>query len=162
VDITTRRVVPFGFSGSTPDRERYECLTELPVTPTGTVPAQIKSSLSYGFVYPILVVNAFIHTSHSLALRLYRPGYELVEIESWDQVDRVVWKPVADLETQEKVLDALLANELFVGSSSAAHRDVLRFGVAEYTRLAAATQSSRERMRLATKARRLARDAAEE
>jgi hypothetical protein len=80
----------------------YECLSEVPATNTDEIPAQIKPSMSYGFVVIGIALNYLIHTSHSVALRLYRPGYELVEVKSWERVNRVVWKSVPLLKHKKK------------------------------------------------------------
>jgi hypothetical protein len=58
----------------------YESLSEIPVTNTDEVPAQIKPSVSYGFIVNGVALNYLTHTSYSVGMRVYRPGYELVEI----------------------------------------------------------------------------------
>lgn len=136
-------------------------LSELPKTEEERVPAQFKTSLSYGLAVPILVVNALTHTTHSMSLRLYRRGYDLIEIKSWQKHGQIVWKPVPDLEAQENVLDALLADQRLVGSASPAHRDALQFVAVEYERLAAATQSPDHQSRLVGKASKLREGAKE-
>ncbi len=134
----------------------YERLSELPVTNTDDIPRQIKPSVTYGFVIVGIALNYLTYTSHSLALRLYRPGYELAEIKSWDLVSRVAWKRAADLEAQEGALDKLLPEwRLEAGSTAPAHRDALLFGASEYDRLAAAAQSTDQQKRLAAKASKL-------
>jgi hypothetical protein len=130
-----------------------ECLTEVPVTNTDEVPAQIKPAVSYGLVVIGIALNFFTHTGHSLALRLYRPGYELVEIHSWELVNRVAWRPAPDIKAQEKALDTLFPfARLEPGSKSPAHKKALLFGAAEYERLAAATHEESDRTRLTKQA----------
>jgi hypothetical protein len=134
----------------------YERLSELPVTNTDEVAAQVKPSLTYGFVVVGVALNYLTHTSHSIALRVYRPGYELVEIKSWELTHRVAWRPAPDLDAQEKVLDRLLPVGLLeTGSVAATHQDVLLFGAAEYERLAAVTSSPEQQGRLVEKAKQL-------
>jgi hypothetical protein len=134
----------------------YERLSEIPATNTDEIPAQIKPSVTYGFVVIGIALNYLTHTSHSMALRLYRPGYELVEVKPWERVNRVAWKSAPDLEVQEKTLDTLLPlGRLEPGSKSAAHRDALLFGAAEYERLAATAQAEDQRTRLTSKAGKL-------
>jgi hypothetical protein len=134
----------------------YERLSELPVTNTDEVAAQLKPSVTYGFVVIGIALNYLTHTSHSVALRLYRPGFELVEITSWERAHRVAWKPAPDLDAQEKALDALLPLGLLeAGSKAPTHRDTLNFGAAEYERLAAIAASPDHRGRLAEKASKL-------
>src|SRR5262249_15197797 len=161
VDSTTEGVFPFSGFIHVPEDQLHRwnktssssMLSEVCATPTETVPAQIKSSLSYGFVIPILVVNALLHTSHSMSLRLYRPGYELIEIKSWERPGQIVWKRAPDLESQEKVLDALMDGQLTVGAGSPAHLNALLFVAAEFERLAAATSSKQQKARLLARAK---------
>jgi hypothetical protein len=102
------------------------------------------------------------HTSSQVAVRLYRPGYDLVEIRAREPADGVIWKAAPDLASQERAVDALfsagtvaagltreadpeelLFDALVVlepGSTSDEHRDALLFGAAEYDRLAASVQ----------------------
>ena len=131
----------------------FEYLSEIPVTNTDEIPAQIRPSVSYGFVVIGVALNYLTHTSYSVALRVYRPGYELVEIRSWEQVNRVVWKAVSDIDAQEKALDGLfIPDRLERGSKWVAHRAALTFGAGEYDRLAGAAESVEQRARLAKKA----------
>jgi hypothetical protein len=102
-----------------------------------------------------IALNYPVYTSHTVAMRLYRPGYDLVEIDSWQLPEKVAWKKAPDLAAQEKELDRLmlttdeasrpaiwLGRTLRPGSASAAHRQALLFGASEYERLAASAQSS--------------------
>jgi hypothetical protein len=134
----------------------YERLSEVPASSTDEVPAQVKPSFTYGFVVIGVALNYLTHSSHSVAVRLYRPGYELVEIKSWERKHRVAWHPAPDLEAQETSLDTLLPLGLLEpGSKSAAHQDALLYGASEYERLAALTRSEDHHARLASKARKL-------
>jgi hypothetical protein len=152
VDITRANADVDVFSAS----PGYERLSEIPVTKTDEVPAQVKPSVSYGFVVIGIALNYLTHTSHSVAVRIYRPGYELVEIKSWDGMNKVTWKPAPDLEAQEKTLDALFPlKQLDPGCESAMHRSALLFGLAEYERLATLARSQDQQERLTTKASKL-------
>jgi hypothetical protein len=134
----------------------YDRLSEIPVTNTDEVPGQLKPSVTYGFVVVGIALNFLTYTDHSVAVRLYRPGFDLVEIKSWERAHRVAWKPAPDLDAQEKALDGLLPfGGLEPGSGSAAHKDALLFGAAEYERLAAGASSPEQRERLAAKASKL-------
>lgn len=140
----------------------YERLSEVPVTDTDDIPAQVRPSLSYGLVVLGIALNYLTHTSHSVALRIYRPGYELVEVKSWEAVNKVVWRLAPDLAGQQHALDALLPlGRLEPGSPSAAHREILLFGASEYERLASMAQSQDHQAGLRAKARQL-RDRAKE
>jgi hypothetical protein len=89
-----------------------------------------------------------IHTSHTITVRVYRAGYEMIEINSWDQPSgKLIWKPAVNVAGQELALDDLFGlddgqrrdsrvRELEPGSKSTAHRDALLFGADEYQRLA--------------------------
>ena len=150
-------------------RESNECLlTAVPLSPGGSVPSQTGLSLDYGFYVIGIALNYPVHYGHSTLLRLYRPGYQLVEVRSWEAPGKVEWKPAPDPAAQEKAVDGLLAGpgtespraefaygrnadtlhsvrergwclrQLKLGSASAGHREALLFAAAEYERLAAA------------------------
>jgi hypothetical protein len=130
-------------------------LTELAATPTDKIPAQLKTSVSYGLFFPFLVVNMFTHRTHTVFATLYRPGYELVEVHSWEKAKSVLWQPVPGIEDQEKVLDQLLTSPLAAGSVSRAHRQAMLFGASEYDRLAVSVRSCESLERLKAKANKL-------
>jgi hypothetical protein len=115
-------------------------------------------------------------TSHTLAVRLYRPGYETVELNSWDPPGKIIWKEAMTAAVQEMALDdlfdlgekkttpdekaAMVHRTLQPGTKSSAHRTALRFGAGEYARLAAQVTGKEPsqralRDRLVDKARRL-------
>jgi hypothetical protein len=125
---------------------------------------QGKVSADWGYIWNCiaLIYDGRIH--HTVQLRLYRPGYELVRIRSWQMPTRVAWKRAPDLLARENALDALLAapelgncafqdepdskksdgkeppwgySLLQPGSSSVPHKETLRFAASEYDRLAA-------------------------
>jgi hypothetical protein len=155
VDITTETSVGFGGGG-------VQRLTQIPVTNTEDVSAQIKPSVSYGFVVIGVALNHITHTSYSMAVRVYRPGFELAEIKPWQRVQRLAWKAAPDLDAQENALDNLFPTfSLERGSKDAAHRDAMLFGAAEYERLAATASAPEQQERLARKAQEL-RDRANE
>lgn len=131
----------------------YESLSAIPVAHTNEVPAQVKPSVSYGFVVIGVAVNFLTHHSQSVAVRLYRPGYELVEIHSWQRVSRVAWKPASDLKTKEEAVDHLMPlDALHQGSKSSANQAALLFGASEYERLAGSSPCEADQVRLAAKA----------
>jgi hypothetical protein len=151
VDISTESI-----DGKGSRQEVTETLTEVPVSSQEEVPALVKPSVSFGILILPPAMPGVYHFSHSVALRLYRPGYELVEIKSWDRAAPVQWKQAADLEAQEKALAALFPVErLGGGKEEPAHRRTLLFGASEYERLAATAQSSAQRARLLATAKSL-------
>jgi hypothetical protein len=98
---------------------------------------------------------------HTMTVRLYRPGCQTVEVESWTLPHQVIWTGVGDLAGQEKAVDdlvsarmnkiwvppdpsvtgydessALLFGSLAPGSKSPEHCKALLFAASEYERLA--------------------------
>jgi hypothetical protein len=146
-----------------------EQLSQIPVTKSGKVAAQFKPSFRNGIYLFMGALNYDYGQGRHLAVRAYRPGFELVEIESTEQVDRIDWIPAEDLAAQERAIDSLVPLETYwsdhiipaEGSSSTAHRDALLFGAAEYERLAAIAPSPEENTRLLQKASKLKQRAEE-
>jgi hypothetical protein len=134
----------------TPGPGRYE-MRNLPISRSGYVGGQGKTSVDGGFDWD-LIAGAFTHqTSHTLRVRLYRPGFELIEIRSWQGTQGIQWKDAKGVVAWEKTLDRLLAPSeaapltqaaenqfahLEPGSASSQHQETLRFVAAEYERLA--------------------------
>lgn len=121
---------------------------------------QVKPSLSYGLAYPLLVANGLSHSSHTVAVRIYRPGYELVEIASWQAPPDLRCKRVDDVFGQAHALDRLYSWPLEPGSASEAHREALLFGATEYERLAGLETTTDFRFHLTVKAGHLREQAA--
>jgi hypothetical protein len=152
-----------------------DCYTysEVPFTFLGWTPPQIKVSGVVGIFVFGVALNYPIYVSQSVAARLYRPSYELVELDSWQLPRRVEWKMAPNLTSQEDALDQLfrfakggelrpatfnpISSQLNPGSASAAHRRALLFGASEYDRLAAGELASTDeaRRRLHDKAEKL-------
>jgi len=91
-----------------------------------------------------------VHSSASVGLRLYRPGFELIEIKSWGRADKIDWKVAAGLEVQEGALD-----KLFPVDGHTSGKEAFLFGASEYERLAANVLSDDDRARLDSKAKAL-------
>jgi hypothetical protein len=148
-------------------------LSEVPAGPPGWLLPRTKVSATYGIFVFGIALNYPVFISHSLAMRLYRPGYELVELDSWDLPEKITWKPASDLQSQERALDRLFLRDekdalgpaqwpiishcLSPGSKSRAHRRALLFGASGYERLATSDLGSgpertEERSRLQRKA----------
>jgi hypothetical protein len=117
-----------------------------PISLSGdAIPAQFDLSVTHGLYVVGVALNYPIITGHSVAVRLYRPGYELIEVKPGENVDKADWKAAPDLASQEKALDDLFCHVgrdgdshflLAPGSASATHKQALYFGAAEYERLA--------------------------
>jgi hypothetical protein len=142
--------------------ERYT-LARVPLEPNGRVPAQTSLSLDYGAYVVGVALNYPIHHGRSLLVRLYRPGFQLVEVQSGQSLDQVRWQPASDLTAQERALDALLvdpavdlkawtAAQITPGSAAPEHREALLFAAAEYERLADGLADPETRRRLLHKA----------
>jgi hypothetical protein len=135
-------------------RDGVACLTEIPVTQTEEVPAQLKPAVTYGYYVFGVAVNFPVETNHSVVLRLYRPGYQLVEIQSWETVDAIAWKPAADWVARREAIEALVRSA-GPGSLSPANRAALLFAASEYERLATTAPEGKGISHLAYQAREL-------
>src|SRR5258708_6780657 len=143
--------------------EREEVLTEIPSQ--SYVPFQVKLSLTYGFYVFGVALNFPVAWGNDLTIRLYKSGFELVEIRPWQSVDSITWKKLDDVEWQGKSLDKafpihqtipdwfpIRTDTLAPGSKSDAHHKALLFGAAEYMRLADQPSMSSEKISLIAKA----------
>jgi hypothetical protein len=84
-------------------------LTEVLPDSDGGIPARTRFSLDKKYIVVGLVEGFhLVGEAHRMLLRLYRPGYELVELESWQTIDQVQWRPAKDWASQEKAIDGLL------------------------------------------------------
>ena len=173
VDIASSQDSP-GWHGPFLSQTNKERLSEVAISHRDEVPSQVKASVQHGIVL-IGVISHRIRESESVVVRLYRPGYELVEIGPWERTNRVEWKLAPDLAAQEKAVDYLFGGRQdgprrpFArygcwqekGSGSAAHRESLLFGASEYERLAQLPCSDEERETLAKSAKHMRTLAAE-
>jgi hypothetical protein len=142
VDDTRKQIDLDFMTGGGTERDQ---LTPIAMSGDAT-PAQSRVSVSHGLLVLGVALNYPTLTSHSVAVRLYRPGYKLIEFKAGESVDAIVWKAAGDLAAQEKALDDLYTYGtgvfwLEAGSASESHRQALLFGVSEYDRLAALTQA---------------------
>jgi hypothetical protein len=170
VDITSVDQLCSGkFGGLFPVEANCYELTRLPFTSQGTLPEQSRLGFLHGNYYlsvlPPFAGSFAASTRHTIAVRLYRSGFETVVIGPWETADKVMWRPALDLVAEEKAVDDLLGIRLSSwngvtymwyssfdeiprgwpmgsetvlepGSRSAAHREALLFAAAEYERLA--------------------------
>jgi hypothetical protein len=132
--------------------EKFE-LTQIETAPGGTTPPQRGMSAATGWCYVGFWNYCSSYTSHSIAVRLYRPGYETIELKPGQPAIALQWHEAADRAAQEKAVDDLLGVSpleridpkssqqqrlLESGTKSAAHRESLLFAAREYERLARA------------------------
>jgi hypothetical protein len=83
-------------------------ITDITPGPDGRVPAQARLTVERGFYVLGIALNYNVGRLHTTRVRLYRPGYQLVELKSWEATDRIDWQPAADWKEQEKAIDDLL------------------------------------------------------
>jgi hypothetical protein len=181
VDVTEKTVVNIdeNFKSAGGGVAYYE-FTPMKLSARGTTPLQWDVSWAYGWrgigfwdYWPTL-------TTHSVAVRLYRRGFETAELRPGQDLPDD-WNTAADLAAQEKAVDDLLGVSplestsplkaikgtgvhsppaLEFGTKSAGHKKALLFAAGEYEWLAQQlTEPNAEeqvrRTRLLDKARRL-------
>jgi hypothetical protein len=174
-DIHAFRVDVTAHQADIDERDEY---TLTPVTPRsdGSYPAQTKLSLERGYYVLGVVVNFNVAQLHTVRLRLYRPGFHLAELTSWDSADKVQWQPAKDWVAQEKATDDLLRQPAVTASEATRRRGasailgqssppssnglniskpVIEFVASEYERVAAIAPSPQEAARLRGKAKQL-------
>jgi hypothetical protein len=155
---TAQSVGSLEFSG-----ENEYVMREVPVAAGGWVSPQAAVACDYCWYCNFIALSYGNLKHHTVRVRLYRPGCETVEVDSWDLPHQVTWTGVADLAGEEKGVDDLMtarqdrwremmvrqdreapqgpdAERLFgglaPGSKSPEHRKALLFAAAEYQRLA--------------------------
>jgi hypothetical protein len=117
-------------------------------------PSQSKTSYDFG-VYALSPGSGpgfLIDTTHALCLRLYRPGFKTVELDTVEPQDKVTWEPAKNVLDRETALDDLfgvtkvivpkgdpeVVRTLEPGAKSKEHKAALQFGAMEYATLAGA------------------------
>lgn len=135
-------------------------LRQIQVAKSGFVVGQAKLAIDSGFYWNCFVKCFKERTNHTVRLRFYRPGYNPIEIRSWQTEADVSWHETPGLLAREKALDALLRpsspaaettaetdwgfDRLAPGSASVEHRSALLFAAAEYERLAVRAEAEGE------------------
>jgi hypothetical protein len=157
------------------DESGHYSLTPIAPRPDGTFPPQTQVSVERGYYILGIALNYSVGRVHTTRLRMYRPGYELVERASWDPVDNVHWKPTIDWSAQEKAIDELVYRPAVTDAEVARRKKplalvghyssltagltiskpVAEFVAAEYDRVAALAPTPAEAARLHGKARQL-------
>ena len=128
---------------------------EIPLTSQGATPALSSARFGRGWWGCWIAHNYHSRMHPTIRLRLYRPGYETVEVQPWHWPHAIDWKPAATLEAQEHAVDEVIStvgtNDLYKVNPDAwdhnsvdysmavpkteAHREALQFVAGEYTRL---------------------------
>lgn len=157
-------------------------LSEAPLILGNCLSPQMKLALDYGWMAHFIALSCKRHTAHTIMVRLYRPGWQTVEIGSWGLPGEVDWKEARDLAGRESAVDDLVSTwahdaeghmgalheesptdsklfrRLAPGSTAPGHRQALLFAASEYDRLAVQVSAAGDetmRTRLAEKARAL-------
>jgi hypothetical protein len=156
-----------------------DCLwSEIGRWPLGVIPGQTKVGTAYGFYWNCIALTYSKHVHRRVVVRLYRPGFETVELTFWNGAKPMAWKPAASIEEQERAVDELLAFEsglliaeqqaedwsfLLIppGSRSREHRETLLFAAGEFERLSRTRCAAETLRRLLDKADWLRRHADE-
>lgn len=164
-----------------PERDRY-VLHPLPLHPDGSFDSQIKVAVDYGWFLNCLAYFSDGYTHHTMRVRLYRPGYQTIEIEPWQKDARLEWVEVRSPEEREQAIDDLVSTwdttpiaiqnrvsqagfvpprdplvfrYLAPGSAGGGHLRALQFAAREYERLGRNTPEPELRDRLQAKAKAL-------
>jgi hypothetical protein len=134
---------------------------EVGLNSRGDVPCLASAKLGIGWwsALPRLSYRQRLHPT--MRLRLYRPGYETVEVKPWRWRREVEWKAAATPEAREKSVDDLIStretNDIYKISPEAwqhsgvdyslgmpkteAQRAALQFVAGEYARLGTAARA---------------------
>ncbi len=130
--------------------------TLIPLSQNGIVPVQATAGVSRGFIWNCI---ALIHTGNvhrTVLVRLYRAGYQTVEIRPSLLCDELDWKPAATPLEREEAIDHLHYYSyrddpdgwdpdsptrmgflnIPPGSTATEHRQALLFIAGEYEKLA--------------------------
>ena len=153
VDVTDRQQIKEGLTPSSIRPENFEdfALSRVALSSSGTTPQQVGMTWASGWC-TVGFWNYFNSlTTHSVAIRLYRPGFETIELKPGDAAHALQWVEATDLAAQEKAVDDLLGvsplamgaapsefqqRRVEPGTKSPAHREALQFAAREYERLA--------------------------
>lgn len=161
------------------EKDRYR-LTALPLHRDGSFDPQVKVAVDYGWLLACMALTYDSSTHHTVLVRLYRRGYQTIELESWRKDERLQWTPAPTLQEREQAIDDVVstwkttperlqnqyASKGFVpprdpaifrylspGSTSYEHLAALRFAAAEYEQLLSDVTDAEQRGRLEEKAK---------
>jgi hypothetical protein len=150
VDVTDHEQIKEGRAATPIRAENFEYYALSRITPSSGTTPQLSMTCASGWC-TVGCWNYFNSlTLHSVAVRLYRPGYDTIELRP-GQPRELRWVEATDLAAREKAVDDLLGvspleleqpaseqqqRRLDRGAKSLAHRDALLFAAREYERLA--------------------------
>ena len=149
-------------------------IAEITARSDGKTPSQASLSLERGYYVLGGAVNFNVGWLHTTRVRLYAPGYHLVELKPWESPDAVRWQLAGDWVNQAKAVDDLLRRPAVSASEAALRghdpsrgealsdlvmtnttRDALSFAASEYERLAKSAPTPDDDARVRDKAKRL-------
>lgn len=163
------------------EHDRY-VLAPLPLHRDGSFDPQMKVAVDYGWLINCVAAILDSSTHHTLLVRLYRRGYQTLELESWRKEGRMQWTPAPGPAEREQAIDDLVSTwktsparlqnkyafqgfvppresvvfrYLVKGSTSDAHRSALQFAAGEYEQLLSEVSDAELRGRLEEKAKAL-------
>jgi hypothetical protein len=164
-----------------PEKDCY-VLKPLPLHADGSFDPQIKVAADYGWLADFFYTIYGGTTHHTVMVRLYRPGYHTIELESYRKDEPLNWTPAPTPVEREKAIDDLVSTwwtsperlqtqysvsgftppvepivfrYLAPGSISTEHQASLVFAASEYERLASEVANAELRARLQEKAKAL-------
>jgi hypothetical protein len=87
-------------------------LMRIPLDRRGVIPSQLEVAPTTGVLNPLGWVDGQPHerSQFSLLVRVYRPGFQTIEVQAWDKSHELQWTPATDLVAQELAIDDLLAD----------------------------------------------------
>jgi hypothetical protein len=163
------------------EKDSYR-LTPLPLHQDGSFDPQMKVAVDYGWLVACMALTYNSSTHHTVLVRLYRPGYQTIELESWRKQERLQWTPAPTLQERELAIDGLVSTwktmperlqneyaskgfvpprdpvvfrDLALGSTSPEHCFALDFAAGEYEQLLKEATDPDQRARLEEKAKAL-------
>jgi hypothetical protein len=101
VDVTDER------NGNLAENDRY-VLRELALGSSNRVPMQAKIDVDRGW-FLVSDRSQHAHTRHAVMVRLYRPGWDTIEIHAPDDAHHVRWFEAGNPGRREEAVDALLS-----------------------------------------------------
>jgi hypothetical protein len=115
VDVTVKLLL-FGFTPC-----EYS-LSEIAPNPDGRMPSKMGVTIERGAYWIWSPFEPCLGLAHENRVRLYRPGYHLIELSSWDFTDKVVWQPASAWSDQIRALTDLIGPPQLSPSPSALAR----------------------------------------
>jgi hypothetical protein len=140
--VDTRESTPY-FPG--PLHQTHQ-LTAISIDGSGEVPGQLSVSCTRGFLAFFVALNYVTWHQDTISVRLYRPGFETVELRAWAATSAVQWRTAAGVAEQCKAVDDLVAGNLEPGGIAKEHQIALLFAADEYRRLAALISNQNPQM----------------